>query len=185
MSVVILSVFMFLSCASTDTAKLEWPYGARFEYKENAIKLKVNADKNLNIYEGEAKTLHLCVYQLRSPNIINKMTSNEDGLYQLLEKKCGFSDGSVASSMALTVQPGESVSYTFDRAEGAKYIAFVAGYYSLQKERIVRIVRVPVVFVKKSTGIFSSVEVPTPANLNIRLSLGPKQILKIESNQNE
>jgi len=171
------------SCGSSpDTQKLEWPYGAKFDYKENAIKLQIDADRELNRYNGDPNSLHLCMYQLRNPNDLNRLSSNEDGLYQLLDVNCSFSDGSVANATPITVQPGEHETYVYNRAEDARYVAFVAGYYSLEKERIVRLIRVPIVMIKKSTGFFTSVEVPTPANMHIKLKLGPEQIQGIDMN---
>ncbi len=176
-------VILLVSCPSQPkpNGTLEWPYGAKFNYKEGAIKVHVKADPKLNIYEGDPNTLHLCVYQLRNPNTINQMASNMDGLYQLLDQNCGFSDGSVAGSKALTVYPGETKTYDLDRAEGAKYVAFVAGYFSLENDRIMRLVRVPVTFVKKKTGLFKSVEIAQPDQLDVYLTLGPQQIQKIET----
>jgi type VI secretion system VasD/TssJ family lipoprotein len=167
-------------CPRPDTQQLEWPYGAIFEYKENAIKLEVDADRELNRYQGDANSLHLCMYQLRNPNELNRLSNNEDGLYQLLSVNCGFSDGSVANATPMTVQPGEKETYIYNRAEDARYVAFVAGYYALERERIIRLVRVPVVLVKKSTGFFSSTQVPKVPNMQVKLKLGPEQIISID-----
>ncbi len=167
-------------CPRPDTQQLEWPYGAIFEYKENAIKLEVDADRELNRYQGDANSLHLCMYQLRNPNELNRLSNNEDGLYQLLSVNCGFSDGSVANATPMTVQPGEKETYIYNRAEDARYVAFVAGYYALERERIIRLVRVPVVLVKKSTGFFSSTQVPKVPNMQVKLKLGPEQITSID-----
>ncbi|WP_373500924.1 type VI secretion system lipoprotein TssJ [Desulfococcus sp.] len=172
------------SCKSApEPQKLEWPYGATFNYKENAIKLHIDADRELNRFRGDANSLHLCMYQLRNPNEFNRLSNNEDGLYQLLDVNCGFSHGDVADATPITVQPGERETYIYNRAEEARYVAFVAGYYSLEKERIVRLVRVPVVLMTKSTGMFSKKEeIPMVADMLIHLKLGPEQILSIESN---
>ena len=182
---VLLMIFLFVSCPSQPKPNgpgVEWPFGATFNYKEGAIKVHVKADSKLNLYEGDPNTLHLCVYQLRNPNTLNQMASNMDGLYQLLDQNCGFSDGSVAGSKALTVYPGETNTYVLDRAEGAKYVAFVAGYFSLENDRIMRLVRVPITFIEKKTGLFKSVRIPQPDQLDANLILGPEQIQKIETN---
>lgn len=172
------------SCKSApEPQKLEWPYGVTFSYKENAIKLHIDADRELNRFRGDANSLHLCMYQLRNPNEFNRLSNNEDGLYQLLDVNCGFSDGSVADATPITVQPGERETYIYNRAEEARYVGFVAGYYNLEKERIVRLERVPVVLIQKKTGMFSKkVEVPVVPDMLINLKLGPEQILSIEAN---
>lgn len=170
-----------IGCAAQpELQKMAWPFGATFDYKENAIQLRIDADRMLNRYGGEAHSLHLCMYQLRNPNEFNRLSSNEDGLYQLLDVNCGFTDGSVANATPITVQPGERETYIYSRAEEARYVGFVAGYYNLEKERIVRLERVPVVLVQKKTGMFSKkVEVPVVPDMLIQLKLGPEQILSI------
>lgn len=171
-------VLVMVSCASpSKRLPTEWPFGAQFPYKESAITVKLTADPQLNLYEGQANSLHVCMYQLRDPNAFNKASNNEDGLYILLNQNCSFSDGSVADAVPISVQPGENMKYVYNRAEDAKYIAFVAGYFeSPQKQRVVRLDRVPVIFVKQSTGMFSSEDVPVAANMHISLTLGPDQI---------
>ena len=67
-----------------------------------------------------------------------------------------------------------------DRAEGAKYVAIVAGYYLLVKERFVRVFDVPVVIDKK--GFFKKTLTSKPAPLNLVVTLGPKQIQMVEGN---
>ncbi len=183
-AVLILSFVALIGSCGSQSKNLvepEWPYGAKFIYKESAIRLHITADPRLNLYEGEPKTLHLCIYQLRNPNTINQMANNLDGLYQLLDKNCGFSDSSVAGSKALTIYPGEKNTYVLDRAEGAKYVVILAGYFSLEGDRITRLVRVPVIFVKKKTGLFKTVEIAQPDILDIYLTLGPQQIQKMEA----
>lgn len=167
-----------VSCASSpNPLRTEWPFGAQFPYKESAITVKLAADPQLNLYDGRANSLHVCMYQLRDPNAFNKAANNEDGLYILLNQNCNFADGSVADAVPISVQPGENMKYVYNRAEGARYVAFVAGYFeSPQKQRVVRLDRVPVVFAKQSTGMFSSEEVPVAANMHISLTLGADQI---------
>jgi len=63
------------------------------------------------------------------------------------------------------VQPGQEMKDNLDRAEGAKYVSFVAGYYNLQKSNVVRLIQIPV-------GTLSS----KPQSVNIELYLGPQAI---------
>lgn len=178
--------FLVLSgCAGGDDPspnRSSWPYGAEFAYKENAIRVHVNADPQLNRYNGSPRTLHVCIYQLRTPNDLNQLAFNRDGLYQLLDRNCSYSAGSVAGARALTVHPGEENTYVYDRMEGAKYVAFVAGYFSLEKERILKMERIPVVLVEEKSGWFSSQMVPTVPDLNVHINFGPEQIQRISVN---
>ncbi len=117
-------------------------------------------------------TLHVCVYQLRDPNAYNQLANDEDGLYQLLE--CSLFDMSVVSSKRLTVHPGRDLKISLDRAEDAKYVAVVAGYYLIRKERITRLFEIPVV--QRRRGLMLMNKYSTLGNLTIELMLGPKQI---------
>jgi predicted component of type VI protein secretion system len=117
-------------------------------------------------------TLQVCVYQLRDPNAYNQLANDEDGLYQLLE--CSLFDMSVVSSKRLTVHPDRDLNISLDRAEDAKYVAVVAGYYLIRKERITRLFEIPVV--QKRRGLMLMNKYSTLGNLTIELMLGPKQI---------
>jgi len=62
-----------------------------------------------------------------------------------------------------------------DRAEGARYVAVAAGYYLLEKERMVRLYEIPVVIEKK--GFIKRSKTQKLGILEIDLRLGPEQIL--------
>ena len=151
-------VVLLSSCSSTPSRPPE------YTYQKEAITITLRADPQLNLYQGSPHTLVLCTYQLKDPNAFNQLTDERDGLPKLLE--CGRFDGSVAYTKRLVVQPGQVAFETLDRAEGAKYISVVAGYYSLQKASVVRLYQIPVA--TKSS---------TPGNLAIELYLGPQTIL--------
>lgn len=82
----------------------------------------------------------------------------------------------MVSSKRLFVQPGESFTDTLDRAEGAKYVAVVAGYFLIEKEGMVRLYDVPWYVEKK--GLIRRTKVAKPGPLNIDLVLGSEQIQK-------
>jgi len=88
--------------------------------------------------------------------------------------ECGLFDSSVAGSERLIIHPGQDLTFRLNRAEGARYIAIVAGYYSLYKERIIRLFDIPVIIEKK--GWIKRTKILKPGPLNIELTLGPKQI---------
>ena len=163
----LLLVIVIWSCAAK---QLPPPESA---YEEGAIKVHVKADPKLNLSDGKAHTLLVCVYQLRDPNALNQLSGDEDGLYRLLE--CGLFDASVAGAKRLIVQPGQDIIFSLDRAEGARYVAVAAGYYLLEKERMVRLYEIPVVIEKK--GIIRRSKIQKLGILEIDLRLGPEQIL--------
>ena len=161
-----LLAFGVCSCASRPLAPPEW------RYEKDAIQLHLKTDFQLNLHEGTPHTLLVCVYQLRDPNTFNQLAGDNNGLYKLLE--CGLFDASVAGSERLIIHPGQDLTFRLNRAEGAKYVAIVAGYYLLHKERIIRLFDIPVIVEKK--GWIKRTKISKPSLLNIELTLGPQQI---------
>ncbi len=158
------------SCASQPLPPPQW------QYEKDAIKLDLKADPKLNLEEGTPHTLLVCVYQLKDPNAFNQLAGDNDGIYKLLE--CNLFDASVATAKRIIVRPGQDSALVLDRAEGAKYVAAVAGYYTLQKDRMIRLFKIPVVAEKK--GFIKQKKNQKPGPLNIELTLGPQQILSVE-----
>jgi type VI secretion system VasD/TssJ family lipoprotein len=157
---------MISACASQPLPPPKW------SYEKDAVQVHLKADPKLNFDEGVPHTLLVCLYQLKDPNAFNQLADDTDGIYKLLE--CGLFDAGVATSKRLIVNPGKDVTMTLDRAEGAKYVAAVAGYYTLQKERMIRMYDIPVVIEKK--GFFTTTKIAKPGVLKIELELGPTQI---------
>ncbi len=160
--------FSLTACASQVLPPPEWIY------EKDAIQINLKADKKLNFDDGVPHTLVLCLYQLKDPNNFNQLSGDTDGIYKLLE--CSLFDGSVATAKRLIVHPGQDTNVVMDRAEGAKYLAVVAGYYVLQKERMIEFYDVPVVVEKK--GFVKKSQTAKPGKLDVVLELGPSQIVK-------
>lgn len=137
-----------------------------------AIRLYLKADPQLNLYHGIPHTILVCAYQLKNTNALNQLADDTEGIYNLLE--CRLFDASVARSKRLIVHPGQDLNLALDRAEGAKYVAIVAGYHLLQKERMIRLYEVPVIVEKK--GWIRRTKIQKLGPLSIELMLGPLQI---------
>ncbi|VBB46645.1 Type VI secretion system outer membrane lipoprotein TssJ [uncultured Desulfatiglans sp.] len=148
------------------------PSPPEFTYEEEAIELYIKADPRLNLYDGLPHTLLLCVYQLRDPNSFHQLADQPGGIYKLLE--CAPFDASVAAAKRLIVHPDQDLKYPLDRAEGARYVAVVAGYYALQKGNIIRLFDVPVVVEKPEAK--GRQPVSRPAHLTVELDLGSERI---------
>lgn len=159
-------IFLFASCSAK---QLPPP---KATYKEGAIKIHVKADPKLNLSDGLPHSLMLCVYQLKDPNAFNNLAGDQDGLSRLLD--CNSFDASAVGSERLIIQPGQDMTYNLGRAEGAKYVAVVAGYSSIKKEKILRLYEIPVVIEKK--GLIFRTEKKKLGKLRIELKLGPQQI---------
>ena len=162
----LLLVLLVWSCASK---QLPAP---QLEYEEDAITIHVKADPQLNLSDGKPHTLLVCVYQLKDPNAFNQLTGDQEGLYRLLE--CGLFDASAVGAKKFIIQPGQNTTFNLDRAQGATYVGVAAGYYLIERERIVRLYEIPVVIEKK--GIIKRTKRKKLETLEIDLRLGPQQI---------
>ena len=76
------------------------------------------------------------------------------------------------------MQPAKEISLSLDRAEGAKYVGIVGGYYQLEKENSVRLFQVPVV--EEFLDEKRQTKTMKPDILDIRLYLGPQLIQEIK-----
>lgn len=167
---IFIPLFTILLISSCATQSVIPP--PQWVYEKGGVQLGLKADPLLNLYDNSPHTLAMCVYQLTEPNVFNQFINNREGLTKLL--KCNRFDPSVASFHRLSIQPGKQRSESLDRAENAKYIAIAAGYYSLQKENMIRLFEIPVVVEKK--GWFRRRTTSRPGPLNLYLYLGPQEI---------
>jgi len=165
---VFLFIILLMSCASTRQAT-EW------KYEKKSIHIHLIGEPRLNLYQGIPHTLTLCAYQLSDPNAFNQLSDESEGLSKLLE--CRRFDPSVTTSKTFVIQPGETTTEYLDRAEGAKYVGIVAGYFLLQKQQVVRLFPIPLV--EKTRGLFNRSKIGNPGILKIGLYLGPQEILGI------
>ncbi len=134
-----------------------------YRYAKDAVRLHLQSDPQLNLFQSNPHTVLVCVYQLSDPNSFNQLQEETEGLAKLLE--CSRFDPSVASFKRLVMQPGQELTQALDRAEGAKYVGLVAGYFNMQKSRMVRLQAVPVHEATGQAGI-----------LKIDFYLGPQEI---------
>ncbi|WP_300667609.1 type VI secretion system lipoprotein TssJ [Desulfoluna sp.] len=171
MKKVVLGVMVFLivtisACGLSPVSPPDW------KLQKEGIILHFDADNQLNQSHGKAYTLYLVLYQLSDPNSFNQLCEDQDGLSTLLEGK--VYDESVASVKSVYIYPGSDVTHKLERAEGARYLGIVAGYGVLAKERIVRLVEVPVYI--ERTRTFSMNKKLVPGQLRCDFVLGPDQI---------
>ncbi len=160
------------ACPSQTRPPLKW------EYEKEAITLQIKADTDLNWHRGTSHTLHLCVYQLKDRNVFDNFAGYEEGLRKLLHYRCSLFDQTAVKSESLFIHPGEFLSLTMDRAEGAEYVAIAAGYEGFSKNRATRDIEIPVITEKK--GFIKRKEIQKPGHLNIKITLGKEQILTFE-----
>ncbi len=151
-----LIVFLIISCAGTGRSP-------DYSYEADAIRITMRADQRLNLYQGSPHTLIACIYQLKDPNSFNQIADEKDGLPRLLE--CTRFDPTVAYVKRMIIQPDQIVKESIDRAEGARYVGVVTGYYRLQKKSTTRLYRIPIGTLSRKAD-----------NLDIDIYLGPQAI---------
>jgi len=181
LALVLLALVFIFSCGSKKGATQKSTPEIEPEtwgYQRDAIRLALKADPQLNAYDGLPHTLHLCLYQLKDPNAFNQLSGDKDGLYLLLS--CSVFDPSVTGFQRLTVQPGQQLSQSFDRAEGSRYVGIAAGYFTLEKERITRFLKIPVEIKRRG---WLRQKYGVPGELDLKISLGPQQIENVETIQ--
>jgi len=168
----IFCLFFLSSCAKVPPPP---PAPPQFSYSKDAVKIQINSDPQLNLYQSSPHTLLICVYQLSDPNAFYRLTGDINGIYQLLA--CNQFDPSVTHAKRYIVQPDQKVTYTLDRAEGTKYVAVGAGYYNIRKEDVVRLFEIPIV--EKTPETSGSPRMLEPGVLEVELELGPTQITSL------
>ncbi|QXE92851.1 type VI secretion system lipoprotein TssJ [Geomonas subterranea] len=107
----------------------------------DVIRLKVRADPELNRYDRNSHALLLCLYQLKEPEGFRQLAQNRDGVPKLLE--CDRFDTSVVSARLIVVQPGQALSQSCDKGEGARYLGLATGYYSQGRRKVTELLAMP------------------------------------------
>ena len=152
----------------TALSKLQWSYA------ENAIQLKLSADKGLNQYDGQAHNLLLVVAQFDQPNAFSAYTGSSQQLSNLL--LLPSAPNGMIGLNRIFVDPGETKSISLPRLEGAKMIGIAAGYAHLDPLRSAKLYQIGVDL--SSRGFFSKTWTAEPQPIAIDLLLGPDALLR-------
>lgn len=164
---VVVLVLLAVSGCSPKIKKAEW------KYEKEAIRVHIQADHKLNLYNHKAHTLYVCFYQLSELNAFDELTQDEHGIRKLLESK--LFDSSVAAVHSKVIHAGENLTFFLDRAERAKHFAVVTGYFDkLDNARMIR--RHKIQILKKRESYWKQKYQCVPCPLEIDMALGPKQI---------
>ncbi|HRR40831.1 MAG TPA: type VI secretion system lipoprotein TssJ [Syntrophales bacterium] len=171
----IISFFLFTSCGTktaTDTAEMSLGKSV-WSFAHGGIKIQYTADSMLNVFENEPHTLILSVYQTSNINTFNNLTQDVDGLKKLLQGQ-SF-DPSVVGVKNFIVQPAEEKIIVLNRAEGARWVGIVAGYYALDPGKVSRSFNIPLITEKKGIYGFRKTE-SRAGQMTIKLFLGPSAL---------
>ena len=151
-----------------------------FFYEERAIKLTIKADSRLNLAMDKAHSLVLSVLQLKDEESFNNLRQSPEGLTKLIENP--EDDPNILRWKKIVVQPGDFKTLYVDRAEGARSVGFVAGYYHLEPGKVERVFEIPTMKARAGGMLFNRSQklVPRP-DLSVGLLLGPQQILQAKT----
>ena len=141
----------------------------KWDYEKDAINIEINADDQLNEFENEAHTLLLGVYQMSDPAPFYKFTADSSAMSASLEN--GTAGDGMINLTRFVVTPGAKAIVDLDRAQKAKYVGLVAGYFQIEAPRAARLFEIPLTV--DSKGLFTTTYSAAPATLALRLKLGP------------
>lgn len=172
---ILIAIFYLTSCASkadTNTATVT-PEKSIWSFDPLGVYIQYSADKLLNMYENEPHTLIMAVYQLDNINVFNDLIKNRDGLEKLLQVQ--RFDTSAVGMDKIIIQPGQEKTVVLNRAENARWIGIVAGYYNLESGQVSRLFNIPVITEKKGIYGFRTTETRI-GKMTIKLLLGPSAL---------
>ena len=147
-----------------------------WDFAENAVLIELEADPRLNEYGGEAHTLVLGVYQMEDSAVFYKLAADASLLAKALESGKG-GDGFV-QFVRYVVTPGQRTILSAARAQKAKFVGIVAGYYQMDAARSTRLFEVPLTVA--SDGLVTKTYKAAPATLVLRLNLGAEGVVNAQ-----
>ncbi len=187
-AVCLLGAVMAISACSSKETELtveeeEWTYEVR------AINLVLRAAADVNSVSGRPHSIAVGLFQMNDPNTFGGLSVTREGAVELLQK--GKLDETIVDFRLLTMRPGEQKKVSISRAESAKYIGVIAGYFKLNPKTDVKVFPIPVRaiprgIVEKTLAWASLIKDQTnavPGKLNVIVDLGrtgSKQIVAIE-----
>ncbi len=149
------------------------PDGMLWNFAPDAIVLHIKAGMDLNFVDEQAHTLKLCMYQLEKTEAFNDLARTGEGLARLMQ--CDRFDPSVRDMSSRIVTPGMVESRVYNRAEGARHVAVVAGYSKLEPGLVSRIWDVPAA--RREDGLlFWKTTYYYPGPLEMMVLLGPSSL---------
>ena len=96
--------------------------------QKDGLSVTVAAADDLNFAYGSPLGITICLYQLSDMSKFTALAATFDGVRKLLEGDIELLGGTALMSRVEYIQPGEKITRSFDRMEGAKYFAVAAGY---------------------------------------------------------
>ncbi len=148
------------------------PETMQWNFAPRALVLHIKADPQLNFADDQAHTLRLCVYQVDKLDAFSEKAATSEGLAELMQ--CKSFDRSVKDVQSQIIVPGQIETQSLDRAEGAKHVAAVAGYYHLEPGMVSRTWSVPAAVYEE--GAIFKTRWYYPGPLEMILLFGPSSL---------
>ncbi len=149
--------------------------GPDYMFQTNGIVIEFLADSLLNRYQDDPHTLRLIVYQLSDTKTYNQLVKTQDGIRTLLAG--GYPDESFLIYEDFVINPGDLDALELDRSKDAKYLAVIAGYYSLKPGQVDHLFEIPTSTSKQ--GVFKNNTVTLVDQLVIEFIFGPDNIREV------
>lgn len=165
LGIMCITLFLLSSCATPP------PPIPEYRFAKDAIKMRIKSDSQLNTKDESPHTLLVCIYQVKDKSMFDQLSSNEDGIYQLLD--CEPFNDSVTAVKRLIIQPKQDLTLVMDRMDNTKNLGIAAGYFKLEKSRMTRLFDFPVSIVSRSEARVET--------LNLFINLGAQQIVGAEA----
>jgi len=149
-------------------------------FEDRAIHIHARSPSDLNAISGRPHSVALGVFQLNDPNTFLGLAETKEGALQLLNS--GRIDDTIAQFTRIILQPGEEKIATLPRAQGAKYIALISGYYGLNTELDIKVFNVPIKAAKRgfvdlalsNMGLIADEAKAIPDEIYIDVAMGRK-----------
>ena len=147
----VLTLVAFFPCAGEAAKKQTPPPDGALKPSEvvwsqenGALSVTLSAINELNTFSGVALAVTVCLYQLSDLSKFSALSSTFDGVEQLLAGDMDLLGGAAQMSRVEHIQPGEKKTLAFDRMEGSKYFAAVAGYANRDPAKCAAVAPFPV-----------------------------------------
>jgi predicted component of type VI protein secretion system len=149
---------------------------ADWNFAEDAVTIEIEADPRMNQYGDESHTLLLGIYQMAETAPFYKSIADP----AILGQQLGSIDGAqgFVQFVRYVVKPGGHSILLLNRAQKARFIGIVAGYYKLDAKTAARLFEIPLQV--QSKGWIGATYSAAPAALALRLVLGADGIVNAQ-----
>lgn len=147
-------------------------------YEVRAINLVIKAAADVNSVSGRPHSIAIGVFQMNDPNTFNSLKITPEGAVELLQK--GQIDESIVNFQLISIRPGEQKKVSISRAQTAKHVGVIAGYFKLNPETDSKVFEIPRREIKRGViekalafaSLIADEAKAIPGKLNVFIDLG-------------